>query len=127
MFTWQRQYSNGYEVSSRGDKRFSALNARMPDGRTIEEWYQCDAKGYAPGRAAWKLGKGKPPLLNYPDDGLWQMYLSLWRFWSVQNSGLVLELHTTLATQNKTVLTDCFATTDINQARAIAQILNDWL
>ena len=34
-FTYGR--TGGYEVSTQGDKRFSALVARMPDGRTIEE------------------------------------------------------------------------------------------
>ena len=44
LFSWQRK--EGYECSSKGDKRFSALFATMPDGRTIEQWYQCDIKGY---------------------------------------------------------------------------------
>ena len=30
-FTWSRR--GGYEVSTKGDKRFSALVAKMPDGR----------------------------------------------------------------------------------------------
>lgn len=30
-YTWQRY--GGYEVSSRGDKRFSAFYARLADGR----------------------------------------------------------------------------------------------
>src|SRR5690606_2260660 len=34
QFTWSRY--GGYEVSSKGDARFSAFNARMPDGRSIE-------------------------------------------------------------------------------------------
>lgn len=38
--------SNFYEVSSKGDKRFSAFYARLKDGRTIEEAYQLDVKGY---------------------------------------------------------------------------------
>lgn len=43
MFKSNKNY--GYEVSSSGDKRFSALFAKMADGRTIEEHYQCDIKG----------------------------------------------------------------------------------
>ena len=35
---WSRK--GGYECSSKGDKRFSALFAVMPDGRTIEQHYQ---------------------------------------------------------------------------------------
>ena len=45
-FTWARYSPNSYEVSTKGDKRFSALNARLKDGRTIEEAYQLDVKGY---------------------------------------------------------------------------------
>ena len=60
MFTWNRY--GGYECSSKGDSRFSAFNAIMPDGRTIEQHYQCGVKGYQPGGTNWKLGKGKPPL-----------------------------------------------------------------
>lgn len=43
MYTWKRY--GGYEVSSHGDKRFSAFNAIMSDGRSIECHYQCDVKG----------------------------------------------------------------------------------
>ena len=38
-YIWQRR--GGYEVSSKGDKRFSALNAVLPDGLSIEVHYQC--------------------------------------------------------------------------------------
>ena len=46
MFTYARTANNSYEVSSQGDTRFSALNAKLKDGRTIEEAYQLDVKGY---------------------------------------------------------------------------------
>lgn len=73
-YTSQRY--GGYEVSSRGDSRFSALFARMPDGRSIESHYQCDVKGYSPGSNNWRLGKGKPPLDKSKD--LWAEYMALW-------------------------------------------------
>ena len=41
-YKWARY--GGYEVSSKGDKRFSAFNAYLPDGRSIEQVYQCDIK-----------------------------------------------------------------------------------
>lgn len=44
MITWAR--FGGYDCSTKGDRRFSALVAKMPDGRTIEQWYQCDVKAY---------------------------------------------------------------------------------
>lgn len=61
-FKWARTAENGYEVSTRGDKRFSALVATFKDGtiidgvdvggRTIEDVYQHVIK---------KSGKGQSP------------------------------------------------------------------
>jgi hypothetical protein len=116
----------GFECSTLGDKRFSALFAKMPDGRTIEQWYQCDVKGYDIGGYNWKLGKGKPPIFPYPDDHLWQMYLSLWRIWALHNGTALLELYE-MTKQHNLTLRDTFANTDINQARALATILNEWI
>jgi hypothetical protein len=45
-FSYARTSDNSYEVSTAGDSRFSALNAKLKDGRTIEEAYQLDVKGY---------------------------------------------------------------------------------
>lgn len=114
MYTWTRYH--GYEVSTRGDARFSALNATMPDGRTIEHHYQCDIKGYDPGGRNWRLGKGKPPL---HECDLWELYLDLWRQWAHRNPHLMRVL------AKHEVLCDRFASTEINQARALATILNE--
>lgn len=122
-FTWQRR--GGYECSSAGDPRFSAFCARMPDGRSLEQWYQCDVKGYQMGGTDWKLGKGKPPLFPYPGDHLWQMYLGLWRIWTLHNIELVKELHAHAKSRGN-VLSDRFASTEVNQARALATILTEW-
>ena len=118
MFTWKRY--GGYEVSSRGDTRFSAFNAIMPDGRSIEQHYQCDVKGYDPGGRNWRLGKGRPPL--DPDTDSWEEYLNLWREWAKSNLPLMRELYR--AAKDK-VLSDRFATTPVNQARALATVLNE--
>lgn len=53
---------NTYEVSTQGDRRFSAFVARLRDGRTIEEAYQLDIKGYRSFSDDVKYGKGKLPL-----------------------------------------------------------------
>ena len=119
MFTFARHASNGYELSSRGDTRFSALYARLEDGRTIEMHYQCDVKGHQPGGTNWRLGKGKPPVR--PVD-TWAAYLGLWRQWAALNPALIADLRQRAA--GKT-LTDMFASTPISQARALAEILND--
>lgn len=126
MVRWARHSNNGYEISSKGDKRFSALFATMPDGRTIEMWYQCDVKGWQPGGTSWTAGKGKPSLVNYPGDGLYEMYLSLWRFWAINHQDELIELDE-LASKHEDCLTDMFASTPVNQARALAQILNEWI
>lgn len=65
VYKWARYSDNSYEVSSAGDKRFSALYAKLKDGRTIEEAYQLDIKGYRSQGNDWRLGKGKPPIVPY--------------------------------------------------------------
>ena len=118
-FTHARFAADGYEVSSHGDTRFSAMFARLEDDRSIEMHYQCDVKGYQPGGRNWKLGKGKPPLT--PID-TWAAYLALWRRWASMNPTLIAELRVRAAGK---VLTDRFASSPISQARALAEILND--
>lgn len=108
----------GYELSSHGDKRFSALFARLKDGRTIEEAYQLDVKGYRAFSNQWRDGKGKPPLVARDT---WPEYLGLWQQWAQENPALIEDLR--LKSQGK-VLTDKFASTPISQARALAVVLN---
>ncbi len=120
MFAWKRY--GGYEVASRGDARFSAFNAIMPDGRSIEQHYQCDVKGYDPGGRNWRLGKGRPPL--DPSTDTWQEYLNLWRQWSANNLPLMRELYRATKSTGG-ILSDRFATTPVNQAHALATVLNE--
>lgn len=122
VFTWSR--FNGYEVSTKGDKRFSAFTAIMPDGRTIEQHYQLDIKGYQPGGTDWRLGKGKPPINK--DVNLFLLYTDLWRNWAYRNLNLMRELYF-LGKSKNYILSDCFATTDVNQAHALSLILNELL
>lgn len=123
-FTWQRKCPNGYEVSSKGDSRFSAFRATLPDGRTIEQHYQCDIKGYDVGGTNWKLGKGKPPIHPHTEKELYFKYLSLWMVWAGNNLDLMRELYRGCREKNTSVLTDMFATTPVNQAHALSDILN---
>lgn len=118
IYEWARYAEDGYEVSSAGDKRFSALHALLQDGRTIEEAYQLDVKGYRTQGNDWRLGKGKPPLRPC---NLWEEYLQLWEQWADENHALIIDL--SLRAYGKT-LTDRFAKTEISQARALATILN---
>jgi hypothetical protein len=125
MFTYARFSSKekpGYEVSSAGDNRFSALNAVLEDGRSIEMHYQLDVKGYSPGGTDWKLGKGKPGL--NPQTDLWSEYLKLWWRWCKFNPKMLEFLREIVEKENGGLLTDKFASTDISQARALAEILN---
>lgn len=119
LFTYARK--GGYECSSKGDKRFSAFCAVLPDGRTIEQHYQCDVKGYQPGGTNWRLGKGKPPLDKSKD--MYIAYLALWENWALTHVDLMNEL-AAAAARNNGILSDMFASTPINQARALAELLN---
>lgn len=118
-FQWSK--FDGYECSTKGDKRFSALCATMPDGRTIEQHYQCDVKGYDPGGTNWKLGKGKPPIRECD---FWEEYLALWKVWAEDNKPALRELWVE-GRAKCMVLSDMFATTSVNQAHALSVILNE--
>ncbi len=110
-----------YECSSKGDKRFSAFYARLEDGRTIEQHYQCDVKGYDPGGTNWKLGKGKPPL-NPATDTL-REYRALWWKYLKRNPDLAIFIKTQI--ENGFILTDRFANGPINQADAITWLVKN--
>lgn len=118
----------GYECSSNGDKRFSAFHAWMPDGRTIEHWYQCGTldgrgKGFQPGGRDWRLGKGKIPLNPKDKEVQWQEYYGFWAEWAKLHPNWMSELHWH-ASRNDYNLSDQFAGSPINQARALAELLN---
>lgn len=122
-FTWARYSDTGYEVSSRGDTTFSPLYAQMPDGRTIEAHYQCDVKGFNPGGENWRTYKGRK-VKDKTREQLWDEFLGLWRIWAAANPKL-MRLLAREARQFGSVLTDQFAVTDINQARALSTLLNE--
>lgn len=133
---WARYSNNGYEVSTKGDSRFSALNAKFKrgtiidgvdvSGMTIEAVYQSVIK---------KSRKGQPPakgsklyyanLSNLSKEELEDFsytegYLPLWKEWAAQNTELIEELR---EKSKGKVLTDRFANTRVSQARALSDIL----
>jgi nucleoside-triphosphatase THEP1 len=116
--------SGTYEVSSQGDARFSALNAKLRDGRTIEEAYQLDVKGYreGPNDRNWRKGKGRPPKRAMSKEQSYEEYKGLWRQWAQENPGLMEDLATQSAGKK---LTDKFAKGEINQARALEELLDE--
>ena len=113
LYKWARFHKDGYEVSTVGDKTFSAFYAKLSDGRSIEEHYQCDIKGYK----HWKLGKGKPPI--DPSVDTYNEYIYLWDQWADLNPDKIHYL------SQYNILTDRFATSSINQAMALSTILNN--
>jgi hypothetical protein len=122
---WARYAQNGYEVSSAGDRRFSAFHARLRDGRTIEEAYQLDAKGYRQlgySLMEAKYDKGEHAPIKMTKEQLWEAYLNLWRQWAEENPDLISVLK--IKSSGK-VLTDQFAASPVNQARALAAILSE--
>lgn len=96
--------------------------ARLQDGRTIEEAYQLDCKGYRVQGDDWRIGKGKPPLDPMVD--LYAAYKELWRRWVHENPDLFAELRV-IAMRAGNRLSDRFATTPVSQARALAELLNE--
>lgn len=107
---YARYSPQGYEVSSRGDKRYSAMYATLPTGQTIEQAYQ-SAKG---------TGKGQPA--KDPNFDYYGTYKGLWDQYFDANPESLNEI---ARVSKGKVLTDQFASTVNNQARAIHDILTE--
>ena len=131
---WARYSNNGYEVSTKGDNRFSALNAKFKQGTiidgidvsgmTIEAVYQSvikkSKKGQPPARSS-KLFKPELKTKQEQEDFSYnEGYLPLWQEWAKQNTELIEELR---EKSKGKVLTDRFANTRVSQARALSDIL----
>jgi len=141
----ERTISDTYEVSTAGDTRFSALNARFKEngsrvlygqnlsGLTIEEAYQKlkgAGKGKAPAedsqigiitrnaetRAGRKLTKAEKEQISL------EAYTGLWREWAKENPELINELRQKASGRP---LSDKFAKTKVSQAAALETILNE--
>lgn len=124
-----------YEVSSAGDKRFSALYATFKPGtnifgqdvsnRTIESVYQHGVKqGDWITNNNYKTGRPMSKAIitgNTEDDSYTQGYLPLWQEWAKQNPDLIEDLRTKSKGMQ---LSDKFARTKVSQARALTDILN---
>ena len=135
QFTWNRTSDNSYEVSSKGDKRFSALYATFNKGTiidgidvggmTIEDVYQKvvkkSGKGKAPAKDSKLYNNALKTKEEREDFSYLEGYLPLWQEWARQNPELMEELRE--KAKDKT-LTDRFANTRVSQARALADILN---
>ena len=127
LINWSRTNSlGGYEISPKGDVRYTSLAAVMPDRRSLEAWYQCDLKGYDVGGTQIALGKGQEPRIPYGVGELERMYDALWRIWAIHNIPLVKELHKK-AIAHGHLLTDEHSGNRLSQAKALAGIINDWI
>lgn len=96
--------------------------ARLPDGRTIEEAWQLDAKGYRQYTNNWKDAKGKPPLEGF--NPTYEQYKGFWVTWARANPELMREL-AVKAKDHDLYLSDVFANTPVSQARALSELLNE--
>ena len=124
-YKWSRRVKRGqpyFEVSTKGDRRFSSLIARLKNGFTVEEIYQLEVKGYKIISTDWKVGKGKPPLTKLSKEDLYIAYKKIWQMFFKENPLLLKDI--ALRATDKTI-TDMFATSEVNQAHAICDILND--
>lgn len=131
---WARYSNDGYEVSTKGDSRFSALNAEFKQGTiidgvdvsgmTIEAVYQSVIKKSRKGQPPAKSSKLFKPELKtkqeQEDFSYNEGYLPLWQEWAKQNPELIEELR---EKSKGKVLTDRFANTRVSQARALSDIL----
>lgn len=135
-FKWDQKTNNNYEVSSKGDKRFSALYATFKKGTiiegvdvggwSIEKVYQEVIKKSGKGKSPSKDSKLYNPKLKTDEEredfSYYEGYLPLWQEWARQNPELIEELREKAKGK---ILTDEFAKTRVSQARALADILNN--
>lgn len=122
LFSWSRY--GGYECSTKGDTRLNSFNARLADGRSVEEVYQCDVRQKVTGGTNWRLGKGEPPLDTSKD--LYAEYKELWRQWVLANFDIFKEVASSALTHYNGVISDMFANGPINQARALSDLMNEF-
>jgi hypothetical protein len=102
-------------------RQLSPLNARLKDGRTIEEAYQ-QAKGY-PTAFGPQGGKGKPAIdPNFDYEGT---YRNLYRQFADENPEVMNELALVLHPDNDTALVHPRARTTQNPAIALTEIINE--
>lgn len=135
-YTWSRDNA-GYEVSTAGDKRYSALVATFKEGtkwdgqdiggKTIEWVYQNlikkSRKGQPPAKDSILYNESLKTKEEREDFSYEKGYLPLWRLWAEQHPELINELYR--RTAGHYALSDKFANTRVSQARALAEILND--
>ena len=122
-----KRYANGYEVSSKGDTRFSALRAKLFDGRTVEEVYQLDVKGYRADFNNWRWAKGKPSKIEYTLREQQNLYTTIWWKYMQEQKDATRDLILRMQEQETIVLTDMFANGNISQAYSISEILNSYI
>lgn len=96
----------GYEVSTKGDKRYSSLYATLEDGSTIETSYRNSNIDHTDKSASHDL------------------YKSLWTEYFCLNPQLLDEL-LKLAKEHDYCLTDSVTKSIVNHADIIAEIMND--
>jgi hypothetical protein len=118
--------------SRKTNEPLSALRMKFSDGRTVEEVYQLDVKGYrqaAMSNSQWKdkpwmmwmEGKGKPPLKGQSPAELEAQYTDLWRHWFNQNPD---QLEVAARAIGNRPINDLFASPgSVSQSKSIHEIL----
>jgi len=100
---------SGYDISKRGDSRFTPSSAILSNKKSIEENYNTNII----------LLKEKDSNID-----LWEEYLNLWRKWCFFRNDLTYQLLTEVRSHNG-ILRDRYAKSDFNHARALSIILNE--
>ena len=138
---YAKKYPGGAEVTSKSGKilkKYSPLVAKLSDGRTIEEAYQLDVKGYraeaerrlkakeVQSWKKWMVGVNKKTLKGQTRDQLFVEYITLYTQWARENPHHLEELRYRAHAEYFSTLTDQFASDpEFSQAKALAILLND--
>jgi hypothetical protein len=122
-------------ASGSPNKPLSALTMKLRDGRTIEEAYQLDIKGYrsaaeqnprwsGPNRyKMWMQGKRQPTLNGQTREQLEAEYKELWRNWFAENPDQ-FEL-AKRAIGNMTINDTKASPGSVSQSKVIRELLNE--
>ena len=100
---------SGYDVSSKGDRRFSPEFNRTASGQSIQ-WH-------LENEILVKHGK------NFSDEA-YAAYYNIWRRWAERNYAKMAML-ADLASRNDNTIRDSVTTGQMTHARVLAQLLNE--
>ena len=121
-YTWARY--GGYDVTTKGDRRFSPFYCCNAAGIKIEEYYQLDVKGYRGEVENFMDAHGLPCKRNLTREEQYQLFKAAYKEWADAHPDLMRELAVKAAGTNYVISDMTAKDPNLCQARALAELLN---